>query len=249
MYDPAWTFLPLMIAAAWIVSAESRASLSGRGVYAVVILVIWWTRYTIMHPWDGWTLGLHSEDWRYIEYYKSVGGGIGYWVGSLVSLHLTPSLLVFFGLSPVLQVWNNGLAVGTSLSICDLVAVVVTILAIVIQWISDRQLWAFRGGVLSSQSAKDPSACCRVGLWKYSRHPNYFGEALFWFGMALIGYAEEGQMPVGWGWAWGGSIAMFLFFRLSSYITDMRNLKRKPSYKTVMAETSSFVPMPPGFVF
>jgi len=241
MYDPAWTFLPLFIAVGWIVTSDTPLTLSPRGLYTFVLLFLWCVRYVVMHPWDGWTKGVHAEDWRYIEYYKAVGGGIVYWIGSLVSLHLTPSLLVFFGLGPVQKVWSAGKG-GTPLSYLDLVAIIVTVSALCIQTMADYQLTTFRG-VYSSQTASDPTKCCRSGLWSWSRHPNYFGEALFWLGIALIGFAENQQE--GFGWSWGGSIAMFLFFRLSCHLTDQRNLKRKPGYSTVMNEVSAFVLCPP----
>lgn len=193
-----------------------------------------------MHPWDGWTKGIHSEDWRYIEYYRSVGGGVPFWAGSLVSLHLTPTLLVFFGITPVHRVFFPGKSLSKPFSTVDWIAIAVICAALLIQGVADYQLKKFRG--VTSSETGDPKACLREGLWGWSRHPNYFGEALFWFGFAILGYAEDSEM--GFGWTWGGSVAMFLFFRLSCYITDMRNLKRKPAYKDVMREVSAFIPVP-----
>ena len=46
-------------------------------------------------PWEGWTTGLAHEDWRYIEIRRRTKSPALYWVASLVSLHLTPTLLVF----------------------------------------------------------------------------------------------------------------------------------------------------------
>jgi steroid 5-alpha reductase family enzyme len=86
------------------------------------------------------------------------------------------------------------------------------------------------------------------GLWAYSLHPNYFGEALFWLGMACLGHAQEvdplySNKPI---WTpfqeWIGSIVMFVFFRISAHLMDMRNLKHRDGYETAMRETSSLIP-------
>lgn len=241
MYDPAWTLLPLLVALGWVCTGPERA-VSARGAYSLVLLFVWAARYSVMHPWDGWLHGISKEDWRYIDYYTRVGGGAAYWAGSLVSLHLTPSLLVFFGLGPLEKVLSQGAGTATPLSIVDAVAVCTILTALVLQTVADKQLRSFRG-VSSSESSADHTACCCVGLWSWSRHPNYFGEAFFWFGLALVGYAEDQSDR--YGWTWGGSIAMFLFFRLSSYLTDVRNLQRKPAYRKVIADVNAFVPVPP----
>ena len=134
----------------------------------------------------------------------------------------------------------------TELILLTAAAVVVLVSAIVLQGVSDQQLRNFRG-VISSETAKDITRSCRTGMWNYSRHPNYFGEASFWLGMALAGRAES--VDTTFGWTWGGAITMYLFFRVSSHLTDVRNLERRGeksggNYETVVAEVSAFVPLP-----
>ena len=117
-----------------------------------------------------------------------------YWMFSLIGFHGVPTLLVFFGMAPVEKVWTAGKN-EKDLTPLDLFAFTVTLSAVVIAYVADEQLKEFRlkqyGKAVHLDQAAGSKQCCRDGLWSYSRHPNYFGEILFWVGMALIGYAGD----------------------------------------------------------
>jgi steroid 5-alpha reductase family enzyme len=91
----------------------------------------------------------------------------------------------------------------------------------------------------------DPANAGKVmdrGLWRYTRHPNYFGDACVWWGIGLVA-AESG---IG---AWGliGSAVMtVLLLKVSGVALLERSLhKRKPEYAAYAARTSAFIPRPP----
>lgn len=88
---------------------------------------------------------------------------------------------------------------------------------------------------------------CRDGLWNWSRHPNYFGETLFWFGLALFGYAgDPSPAETPFYIAWLPIISMFcLFWFYSCPEMDKRNLANRDNYKKVMKEVSMFFLLPP----
>ena len=132
----------------------------------------------------------------------------------------------------------------------DIVAILVAVGAIAIQGIADEQLRIFRkaqyGPDVNLNTASSSKAICREGFWGYSRHPNYFGEALFWFGMALIGHAGNPSVE-SWLSKWGGSVMFFIFFRVSAHLTDQRMLKnRGKHYEVVIKEVSALIPLPLG---
>ena len=80
------------------------------------------------------------------------------------------------------------------------------------------------------------------GLWRYTRHPNYFGDFLCWWGIALIA-AEAGIGA--WG-ILGAAVMTVLLLRISGVALLERGLrKRKPGYEAYAARTSAFVPLPP----
>ena len=77
------------------------------------------------------------------------------------------------------------------------------------------------------------------GLWRYSRHPNYFGEALLWWGLGAIGASA----PSGWMGLAGPALMTFLLLRVSGVAMLERGLvKTRPGYVDYVARTSAFVP-------
>jgi len=85
---------------------------------------------------------------------------------------------------------------------------------------------------------------CRVGLWGWSRHPNYFGELSFWWGLALFGFSAD--PTVSFLKAWVPVFFMSgLFFFYSAPEMDRRNLQNRKGYEKVMKEVSMLIPMPP----
>jgi steroid 5-alpha reductase family enzyme len=76
------------------------------------------------------------------------------------------------------------------------------------------------------------------GVWKYSRHPNYFGEALVWWGIWLIAAAAHGYWAV-----YGPVLITLLLVRVSGVTLLERSLKEsKPGYAEYVRRTSAFVP-------
>jgi steroid 5-alpha reductase family enzyme len=102
------------------------------------------------------------------------------------------------------------------------------------EWIADRQLARFRS---------DPGnrgAVCRAGLWRVSRHPNYFFEWLHWWAYVLIGHAQVLTLL--------GPAAMLLFlFRITGIpYTERQALRsRGDAYRVYQRTTSAFIPWPP----
>jgi steroid 5-alpha reductase family enzyme len=110
------------------------------------------------------------------------------------------------------------------------------IVAVAGEAMADARLERFR---------KDPAnqgRVCRDGLWRYSRHPNYFFECLHWFTYLFL--------LIGSAWWWVGLIApavmAFLLLRLSGIpVTETHLAKSRPEYAEYMRTTSAFIPWPP----
>jgi steroid 5-alpha reductase family enzyme len=226
--------------------ATSGGRPSPRAWYGLVALLFWFGRYNLFYPWDGWTVGLRTEDWRYGKIAEVTGpGSTLYWLASFTSLHQTPTLLVWFALSPALSAWT---AAGPPLGRWDVLAFVTMCAAILIQAWADADLRAFRRGAYGPSAnlmtASGSTRVCRRGLWRYSRHPNYFGEWLFWVGVALLGVAAEGA-PRPWLHRWGGAAGMLAFFRGAAALMDGRMLRHRPAeFRQEMRCTSALIPMP-----
>jgi steroid 5-alpha reductase family enzyme len=225
-YDPYWSIAPLVIVVAWLLVPQSKGAVDVRRWMVVALVFLWGVRLT--YNWArGWT-GLDHEDWRYINIQKTTG--VFYWPVSFLGIHMFPTVLVLLGCVPVYQAMVTGRA---PLGVLDGAAFVVTLSAILIEGIADQQLRAF------ALSDKKPEDIMDKGLWSVSRHPNYFGELLFWWGLSLFGVAA---VPFVW-WTLSGGLAMtFLFVVISIPMLDKKMLGKRPHYAEHMKRISGVVP-------
>ena len=224
-YDAYWSVAPPLLGLYFISQAVDDAS-GGRQL-VVLALVTWWA-VRLTYNWArGWS-GLGHEDWRYVDLRRA--SGRLYWLVSLVGIHLMPTIQVFLG---CLALWP-ALAVGTHpLNRLDLLAAIVTSAAIWIEMRADKQLVRFR-------DANPPrDAILASGLWSLSRHPNYFGEMSFWWGLWLFGLAADPR----WWWTVVGPLAITLMFRFASLpLIETRMLQRRPHFAEHQRRVSMVIP-------
>lgn len=148
-----------------------------------------------------------------------------------MAIHLLPTAWVFLGL---LAAWPALAGEGPAPGALDAVALAVTAAGIAIEAVADRQLRRFL------RSRHDPSAVLETGLWSVFRHPNYFGEITFWWGLWLFGLAAD----PGRAWTVVGPLSITLLFALVSIPwMDCRMLSRHPTWAGRMS-TSALIPWP-----
>jgi len=226
LYDPYWSVAPVPIALYWMLNPVETDVNSMRQLLAVLLVVFWAVRltYNWLRRWEG----LVHEDWRYTDFRHKSGGW--YWLVDLTGIHLFPTVQVFLGCLALYP----ALSVGTSPSgMLDAIAVLVTLGAIWIEATADKQLHTFLGG------EKAPGEILNKGLWAYSRHPNYFGEITFWWGLYLMGLAAD---PAYW-WTIIGPLSITLMFIFVSIpMIDKRSLERRPQYADHMKKVSACIP-------
>lgn len=152
------------------------------------------------------------------------------------------SLVLVFALQAPLQ-WIVSLPVQLGqlghdqlLGLSALSGVALAAFGIAFETIGDWQLTRFRADAGNTGKVLDS------GLWRYTRHPNYFGDACVWWGLFLIA-ADAGFAA----WALPGPVLMtYLLTRLSGVPTVEGHLKRsKPGYDDYVRRTSGFIPLPP----
>lgn len=187
-----------------------------------------------------WSLRLGMHIWRRVHGVEEEGRyrAIRQHYGGRVNLfHL------FFFLSQGLLAWLFALphfviAAHPGGSQAMLVAgVAIGIVALAGEAIADRQLQHFR------QQPANRGKTCRSGLWRYSRHPNYFFEWLHWFSYPLIAWGAPHA-----GWLWLAPVFMFLFLWFVTGIpyTERQALKsRGDDYRRYQNSTSPFIPWRP----
>ncbi len=231
-YDAYWSVIPPVLVAYWAFHPQVGADPStARIALSLGLMTVWAVRLT--YNWGrGWT-GLDHQDWRYSDFQEKYPAYL-YWPLSLFGLHMLPTLQVFLGCIPLYYVTA---ASSRPLGWLDALAVAVTCMGIYFETVADKQLREFVSG------PKKPGETLQTGLWRYSRHPNYFGEISFWWGMALFGLAAA---PDAWFWCLAGAVAMTALFAFASLpLMEKRSLERRPGYQQVIDTTSILIPMPP----
>lgn len=227
VYDPYWSVAPPFIAAFWIIMGYRFGTpLSGGGIAVVVLLLVWAGRLTFNWA-RGWQ-GFAHEDWRYVDFRRTAGRA--YWLVSFLGIHFFPTILVLLGslsLLPVLAEPEHGL------DLLWIVAILIIAAAVWVEAMADRELFEFK------RNRTDSEAILDTGLWSYSRHPNYFGEVLFWWGVYLAGLAAN---PSYW-WTIVGPVAITTLFAFVSVPMMERHMsERHPAYLSTRYERSPLVP-------
>ncbi|MSO64262.1 MAG: DUF1295 domain-containing protein [Alphaproteobacteria bacterium] len=123
----------------------------------------------------------------------------------------------------------------------DLLALVVFAAAFLGEWVADRQLARFKS------DAGNWGKVCDVGLWRYSRHPNYFFEWTHWFAYGLFALRFDGSYGVGW-LAWLGPLLMLAtLLKVTGIPPTEKHMiaSRGEAYRAYQARTNAFFPAPP----
>jgi steroid 5-alpha reductase family enzyme len=225
-YDAYWSVVPPAIAVFWWSSSDVPAN-DPRAWLVAGVMMLWAVRLTGNWVY-GWP-GLHHEDWRYPMLREKAGRYE--LIVDFFAIHLFPTLQVFLGTVPVYVVLA---ASGDDVGWLDVVATLIGVGAVVLEFVADHQLHRFVKQRRSGQVMDH-------GVW--SRHPNYFGEISFWFSLALFGIAAS---PDDAWWLFAGSVAMVaMFLGASIPMMEKRSLERRPTYQDVIDSVSILVPRPP----
>ena len=244
-----WAVLAAVLATLWVRQLRTKDATSvdvawSAGLLFLAFLYPWFvegdiTRRTVVSLlgglWAGrlaWyllvdrVLAHKGEDGRY----KSMREGLGSKAPAVFFLFYQgqAAVAVLFSL-PML-----GAMRGTALGPLAWVGALIWLVSVAGESVADRQLARFR------RDPRNKGQVCRAGLWRYSRHPNYFFEWVHWWSYVLIGGGSV--------LTWIGPVAMLVFlFRLTGIpYTEMQALRsRGDAYRDYQDTTSVFIPWPP----
>ncbi|MBQ4393911.1 MAG: DUF1295 domain-containing protein [Paludibacteraceae bacterium] len=223
VYDPYWSVFPPVAFLAW-------AFYTGVWSLPVILLLVasWYWGWRLTRNWVITFKGIAHEDWRYTKY-RSLHPALFHLV-NFFGLNMVPTLVVFAAMLPGLKLFSGTISLplkeGTGLGFILLCfGFIVCLASATIQLIADKQSHDFR--------AANPGKVCNVGLWKHGRHPNYFGEIQFWWGIWIMYAAINGIDCF-----IGGPIAMTaLFLGISVPLMEKRQLANKPDYAEYRKQT------------
>jgi steroid 5-alpha reductase family enzyme len=222
--DPGWGFGFVIVA--WIAFAVGDGCPGRRWLMALLVSV-WGLRlagYLLLRK-----LRDPGEDPRYGEWRERHGSRFA--LISLFTVFLLQGLLIWIVSLPVQAAAPQPDALG----VLDWAGVAFWAVGLFFEAVGDRQLSRFRADPANKGKVMDS------GLWRYTRHPNYFGDFMVWWGIYLVAASTGG--------AWWTVIAPIvmstLLIRVSGKGLLEERMQTRPGYPEYLARTSGFFPLPP----
>lgn len=221
--DMWWGPAILLIGIAYFVSADA----TGSRARLILALVTLWALRLAVH------IGVrnigHGEDFRYAAWRRQYGAA--WWYRSYLKVFLLQGVIAWIVALPLYYAITSSTPVH--FTIWDQMGALMFAAGFFFEGIGDEQLRRFKA---------DPANKGRVmntGLWRYTRHPNYFGEAVLWWGLGLIAMAT----PNGWIGLIGPALITFLLIRVSGVAMLEKTLANtKQGYAEYIAGTPAFFP-------
>lgn len=219
VYDPYWSVQPPFILAAFALGKP----LTPFGVLLLIAVSFWAVRLTA--NWAYTFGGLYHQDWRYTMLKEKTG--VFYPFINFVGIHMVPTLVVYGCILPAVYAVVH----SVEANIWSVLLVLLSVCAAAMQGIADIEMHRFR--------KNKSGAFIRDGLWKYSRHPNYLGEILMWWG---VGLSVVCASPDAWYLAFGALANTVLFLAVSIPMADGRQ-SRKEGFAEYKKQTRMLLPI------
>lgn len=221
--DPFWGFGFVILGVFYYINTEGFEI---RKNIILLLLVIWGSRLSIYLLWRNWGKG---EDYRYQQFRNDFGIKRYWWI-SYFQVFLLQGILLWLISAPLLA--SQFFSVNQKLGFIDGFAILLWIIGFVFEAGGDFQLTKFKA------NPNNKGKLLTTGLWKYTRHPNYFGDATVWWAFGLFSVAVNCFIPL------LSSILMtYLIVKISGVSLLERNLKNvKPNYQNYIQKTNAFFP-------
>jgi steroid 5-alpha reductase family enzyme len=215
----------------FIVAASAALVVKGTGTpraWVVYMLVMVWGVRLAVHI--GTRLIKHAEDQRYRNWREAWGAR---WrILSFVRVFMLQGGLLYVISLPIICIILADQSAWTWL---DGLGVIVWVVGFLFEVVGDYQLKSF------VQSEANRGKIMQQGLWKYTRHPNYFGEVTLWWGIYLIAISTPG----GWLTIIGPVTISFLILKVSGIPLLEKEFMKNPEFQEYARRTSAFFPLPP----
>ena len=218
------------VVVAWVSALRADAA-SGAASVLVAMVTVWGLRLGVYLFWRNHGNG---EDYRYVAMRRRWGKR--FWLISLATVFVLQGALMWIVSLPVQVAHVGDARDGALAGVALVLGLALYAIGLLFEVVGDAQLARFKA------DPTNEGKVMRSGLWRYTRHPNYFGDACVWWGVGIVAQAVTGT----W-WALLGPLVMnILLLRVSGVALLERSLrKRKPDYAEYVRTTSAFVPRPP----
>jgi steroid 5-alpha reductase family enzyme len=222
--------MAVLALASWLRLAEP-----GPLANLIAAMTLLWGARLAIHLFRRWRR--EGEDPRYARMMRKPREQGRFASAALTKVFLGQAVLLFLVSSPA---QTGILAAGATQPVSGLALAgfLLWLVGIVFEWVGDWQLASFRADKTNAGKVMDR------GLWRYTRHPNYFGDACAWWGIWLA------AASAGW-WIAAATVIgpVFLTFTLTRWsgkpLLEAGLAKRRPGYADYVKRTSGFFPLPP----
>lgn len=221
VYDPYWSVQPLII----VTFLLTRFQIWNLGILLMLIALFYWG-IRLTANWAYTFDSLKYQDWRY-DMLKEKSKQ-WYPVVSLLGINLFPTVIVYLAVLPAIVFFEKG---GTN--VITFLGFFICLIAASLQLFADIQMQKYRN------SPHDKSSIIRIGLWKYSRHPNYLGEILQWWGIYIMMVSVQ---PDKWYLSIGALLNTLMFFFISIPMAEKRLATYKLNFAEYKQETRMLLP-------
>ncbi len=229
LVDRVWG-LAFLVQAIWYAWTSPDVPLSVPGTALVFLVAVWGLRLSFHLTRRNWGKG---EDYRYAAMRARHGTRFG--LVSLGTVFLLQAVLAWVIGLPLFAGIRGTPIPGPAGAALTVAGVLVWLIGFGFEAFGDWQL---------SRHRADPARRGQVldtGLWRYTRHPNYFGDAAVWWGLWLLAAAAGG-----WWTVFAPTLMSFFLVRVSGVtLLEKRLVEERPGYREYVARTSSFFPRPP----
>jgi steroid 5-alpha reductase family enzyme len=198
-----------------------------RAQLTLVLLTIWAIRLAV-HL--GMRVRNEGEDRRYVA--RRDEREDSWWWFSYFKVFLLQAVLAWLVSAPLYFATVSLLP--RALTVFDILGVMLFTIGIVFEAVGDEQLRRFRGDKINRGRVLD------TGLWRYTRHPNYFGEVMVWWGFGFIALATGGFVGL-----FGPAILTYLLLYVSGVpMLEATLIEKKAGYARYVGRTPAFLPIP-----
>ena len=213
---------PLFVAITWVLFATNLDTAGTKQLVTLFLVTAWGLRLAFHLAARNFGMG---EDTRY-QLWRAHGGEY-WWLKSFYRVYLLQGAIALVVATPIVAAFRD----PEPPFLINWIGVPIWALGFFIEATADVQLTRFRA------RPESRGEVIEEGLWARSRHPNYFGDALQWWGLAVFTFTG-----ITW-WAFIGPLAMTLVFvSLSNEVIERGLVKRRPGYAQYMARTNAFFP-------
>jgi len=237
-----WAFIVIALTSYILRPLDTDLLVWGPPALVTTLVVIWGMRLSwhILKR----IMATKHEDPRYVELRSRWKGDED--INTFFRIYMVQAVLAFvislpviyinmFGLSIWQISWEALSPIGKFMWLTPHIGAGVWVIGFVTETIADRQLRKFQ------ENPKHKGKLMQTGLWKYSRHPNYFGELLQWWGIFLMALS----VPYGWVTIVGPLTLTYLLLFVSGIPLNERRFNSRPGWSEYKQRTSVLVPLPP----